>query len=134
MSLSSLRHGFAAVIDFGFRLVHADAQVVILFVGEIRADVAGGAVALVAEEDLAAALGAVRHRMLFGRFLVGQIFLRTARDRRLSVHRIDVGQRPQLLVVVERRRAGDQRPLEPGDRLGHGVDRQLAEDVVELQL
>ena len=70
-----LRHRFAATVDVLVVRVHADAQVVVLFVGEIRADVAGRAIALGAEEDLAAALRAVRHRMLLGRLPYTQIFL-----------------------------------------------------------
>ena len=67
-------------------------------------------------------------------FLIRQIFLIQLGIVVLQIVEVDAGERPQLLFVIIRRRASDQRPLERGDGLGHVVDRQFAEDGLEFRL
>ena len=119
--------------EIGLLRLHADADVVKFLVGEIRTDVAGGAVALFGKEDVAAALGILRHRVgLHGgldlRIPLGQVGVVG------DVFGIEPGERLHLLVVVVGRGSRDDRPLEGGDGLADAVDCELTEDLLELLL
>ena len=117
----------------GTLLGHADAEIVVFLIGEIGPDMAGRAVALLGEEDIAAPFGRLRHRVFLekrGRLgifrrqigIVGDVFL------------VEPLKRSQQFVVVVGGGGGDERPLKGGDRLADAVDRQLAKDLLKLRL
>ena len=104
-----------------------------LLVGEVRTDVAGGAVALFGEEDVATSLGILRHRV----GLHGGLHLRIPLGKVGvvgDVFGIEPGECLHLLVVIVGRGGRHDRPLEGGDGLPDTVDRELTENLLELLL
>jgi len=108
---------------------HADAQVVVFFVGKIRADMASCAACLVAEEELATAgctfangtslARLLESHVLFVQFFVLFFELVEVCDI-VGVSFFEIG---QLQMVIPGSGAGNESALETGNRTTDVVDR-----------
>ena len=133
-SVSVRSHFVASRIGVG--RFHADAQVVVLLVGEVGACVAGGAADVFGEEQVAAAAGAGgQAAAAFEGRLVARIERRIVGRQLVDFVAQLLFERPHEFQVVVGCRVGHDGPLERGDGLRDGLDAHAfaGKDLVELQ-